>query len=86
MDIIYSLINKIDDNNVINLVYSFLGEHPIVQNTDITDSIESWKFDNDDIDDEYTYSFYYFNIHIFENYIDPSDDYDDYIMRLQEFD
>ena len=85
MDIIYSLINKIDDNNVINLVYSYLGEHPIIENTDITDSIESWKFDNDDIDDEYTYSFYYFNIHIFENDLEPSDDYEDYLLRLQEF-
>ena len=72
-------------SSLINLIYSFLGEHPIVQNTDISDSIESWNFDNDDIDDEYTYSFYYFNIHIFENYIDPSDDYDHYILRLQEF-
>ena len=85
MGIIYSLINKIDDNNVINLVYSYLGEHPIIENTDITDSIESWNFDNDDIDDEYIYLFYYFNIHIFENDLEPSDDDEDYLLRLQEF-
>ena len=85
MDIIYWLINKIDDNNVINLVYSFLGEHPIFENTDISDSIESWNFDNDDMDNEYTFSFYYFNTYIFENYIEPSDDFEDYILRLQGF-
>ena len=49
-------------NNVINLIYSYLGEHPILENTDITDSIESLNFD-----------------------IEPSDDYKDYILRLQEF-
>ena len=87
MDIIYSLIKKIDDNNVINLIYSYLGEHPIIENTDITECIESWNFDlcNDDMEKEYTFSFYYFNSYLFDYNTEPSDDYEDYILRLQEF-
>ena len=87
MDIIYSLIKKIDDNNVINLIYSYLGEHPIIENTDISDSIDNWNFDlcNDDMEDEYTFSFYYFNSYIFVNYLELLDDYENYLIRLHEF-
>jgi len=81
MDIIYALNDKIKNNNIINLIYSYLGEHPIVENTDITNSIDNWKYDCT----EYTFSFYYFNSYMFENHIDPSDDYEDYLTRLQEF-
>ena len=88
MDIIYKLITKIEDNNIINLIYSYLGEHPIVQNTNITDSIDNWNFDlcTDDMKDEYTFSFYYFYSYLFDYNTEPSDDYENYIMRLQEFD
>ena len=86
MDIIYAINEKINNNNIINLIYSYLGEHPIVKNTDITDSIDNWNFDcTDDIENEYTFSFYYFNSYMFENYIDPSDDYEEYLTRLHEF-
>ena len=81
MDIIYALNDKIKNNNIINLIYSYLGEHPIVENTDITHSIDNWNYDCT----EYTFSFYYFNSYMFENYIEPSDDYEDYLTRLQEF-
>ena len=84
MDIIYAMINKLNNNNIINLIYSYLGEHPIVENTDITDSIDNWNF-TDDMENEYTFSFYYFNSYMFENYIEPSDYYEDYLTCLQEF-
>ena len=84
MDIIYAMINKLNNNNIINLIYSYLDEHPIVKNTDITDSIYNWNF-TDDMENEYTFSFYYFNTYMFENYIDPSDDYEYYLTRFKEF-
>ena len=87
MDMIYALNDKIKNNNIINLIYSYLGEHPIVKNTDITDSIDNYNFDlcTDDMENEYTFTFYYFNSYMFENYIEPSDDYEDYLIRLHEF-
>ena len=81
MDIIYAINEKIKNNNIINLIYSYLGEHPIVENTDITNSIDNWNYDCT----EYSFSFYYFNTYMFENYIDPSDDYEDYLIRFHEF-
>ena len=81
MDIIYAINEKLNNNNIINLIYSYLGEHPIAENTDITDSIDNWNYDCT----EYTFSFYYFNSYMFENYIDPSDDYEDYLTRFHEF-
>ena len=87
MDIIYAIIKKIKNNNIFNLIYSYLGEHPIVKNTDITDSIDNWNFDlcTDDMENEYTFMFYYFNSYMFENYIEPSDDYENYLTCLHEF-
>ena len=84
MDIIYAINEKLNNNNIINLIYSYLGEHSIVENTDITDSIDNWNF-TDDMENGYTFSFYYFNTYMFENYIDPSDDYEDYLIRFHEF-
>ena len=43
MDIIITIIKKNDDDNVINLIYSYLGKH----------GIHNWKGDNDDMEDIY---------------------------------
>ena len=61
MDIIYAINEKINNNNIINLIYSYLGEHPIVKNTDITNSIDNWNFDlcTDDMENEYTFNFFF---------------------------
>ena len=37
------------------------------------------------MEDEYTFSFYYFNSYLFDYNTKSSDDYEDYILRLQEF-
>ena len=81
MDIMYPLIKKIDDNSLIDLIYSYLGEHPIIENTDISNSIDNWNFDlcTDDMEDEYTFSFYYFNSSLFDYNNEPSDSYEHYI-------
>ena len=36
----------IKNYNIVILIYSYLSEHPIIENTDITSVIDYWKFIN----------------------------------------
>ena len=43
MDIIFAINENIKNYNIVNLIYSYLGEHPIIENTDITSIINYWE-------------------------------------------
>ena len=41
---IFPINENIKNYNIVNLIYSYLGKHPITENTDITSIVDIWKF------------------------------------------
>ena len=98
MDIIYAINENIKNYNIVNLIYSYLGEHPIIENTDITSIINYWEFvsyyeyeeeDNTIEEENNKFSYFYFNYYLrddlaYENYNEQSVNFEQYINYLNE--
>ena len=97
MDVIYAINENIKNYNIVNLIYSYLGEHPIIENTGITSIINYWKFirsyeydkDNTIQEENNKFSYFYFNYYLrddltYENYNEQSVNFEQYINYLNE--
>ena len=68
MDIIYAINENIKNYNIVNLIYSYLGENPIIENTDITslsiinywEFVSDYEYEEDDTIEEENNKFSYF--------------------------
>ena len=100
MDIIYAKLHKnIKNYNIVNLIYSYLSEHLIIENAGTTSIIDYWKFinsyeyeyeeDNTIQEENNKFSYFYFNYYLrddltYENYNVQSVNFKQYINYLNE--